>query len=665
MKRTLIIALALTMTLGISAQKKKTGKKADPTVAIFEKQNAEFQAANAELAAKMKAVNDAYYAAKTPAEQDSISKIGMSLYPKMQEAQQAYMKANPSTVLTASFISSECSAMPLDELKAAYDKLDANAKASEFGKEISTEITARENTMPGKPAPMIAKNDIDGKPFSLADLKGNVVIIDFWATWCVPCRASNPHMMRIYNKYHDRGLKMVYVADDDGNVDKLRQAIEKDGVGRPDIYHVLRGLKTLKDKKGDFAGFDRSQDLDDAYGVHEIPTKFLIDRNGNIVGKVESEKWLDEQLSQIYDGKPNRDFHIDGHIDGIDGDSIYLSYDALNTAAQRVACKVENGKFHFDGTLAAKTSQAYLIYMKDVNDPRSQKYAEFFLEPSEIKVNADINDFRNIKEEGSDAQDELMAFNETIKEPMDKITELNAKYEKATNGDERQALHDEMGPYSEQISRAKAEYAKAHPDSPLAPDFLFWTMSRMQYAELKATFDKMPAELKATPRGQMIAKEIESQARVQPGEMAYVIKKEDVMTGKMVDMEKMRGKYVIVDFWASWCVPCRKSNPHMIELYNRYHKKGLEFIYVGDNDSRPQDLKDAIVKDGVKKMHHVLRGLKIIDRKTYQTDRTNDIADHYGIHSLPTKYLIDREGKIVGKFSSEELDKKLKEIFGE
>jgi len=77
-----------------------------------------------------------------------------------------------------------------------------------------------------------------------------------------------------------------------------------------------------------------------------------------------------------------------------------------------------------------------------------------------------------------------------------------------------------------------------------------------------------------------------------------------------------------------------------------------------------EKLKAAIKKDGLQKMHHVMRGLKILDRKTFQTDRTNDISDKYAVHYIPTKFLIDKEGNIVGRLDSDELDAKLAEIFG-
>ena len=102
----------------------------------------------------------------------------------------------------------------------------------------------------------------------------------------------------------------------------------------------------------------------------------------------------------------------------------------------------------------------------------------------------------------------------------------------------------------------------------------------------------------------------------------------------------------------------------MIELYKKYHKKGVEFIFIADDDNNEAKLKAAIKKDGLQKMHHVLRGLKILDRKSLQVDRTNDISDKYAVHYIPTKYLIDKDGKIVGRLEDGKLEAKLKEIFG-
>lgn len=298
MKRTLIIIAAVLMSMGAVAQS-NTSKDNDPVMALYQKQKAEFEAANPEISKKMKDLETAYFAAKDNAKQDSISKAGQAIFVEYEKAQQKYIQDNPSTVYAASIIAPRISRMSLDEIKGAYSKFSEEAKQSRWGKQIFNEFTALDNIQPGKPAPIIAKNDIDGKPFSLADLKGKVVILDFWASWCVPCRKSNPHMMSLYDKYHKAGLDFVYVGDDDSRPEALRQAIEKDGVGREGIHHLLRGLKIVKDENGRTKDFDRSEDVSELYAIHSLPTKYLIGKDGNIIGKVESDEWLDEQLSKL------------------------------------------------------------------------------------------------------------------------------------------------------------------------------------------------------------------------------------------------------------------------------------------------------------------------------------------------------------------------------
>ena len=131
-----------------------------------------------------------------------------------------------------------------------------------------------------------------------------------------------------------------------------------------------------------------------------------------------------------------------------------------------------------------------------------------------------------------------------------------------------------------------------------------------------------------------------------------------------ISLSDYKGKYVLLDFWASWCVPCRAGNPHLKELYAKYHDKGIEFIGVSDDDSKPDAWHKAVEKDGLP-WRHVLRGLDMQKLMNNQPN-PNDISEKYGIHTLPTKILIDPAGKIIGRYSeeSEPLDAELKKIFG-
>ena len=124
---------------------------------------------------------------------------------------------------------------------------------------------------------------------------------------------------------------------------------------------------------------------------------------------------------------------------------------------------------------------------------------------------------------------------------------------------------------------------------------------------------------------------------------------------------------MLLDFWASWCVPCRKGNPHLLSLYANYKDKGLEIIGISDDDKNPDAWKKAIEKDGIGVWKHVLRGMK--QTPEGRADRSTSISDQYGTSTLPTKILIDPQGIIIGRYGADgetddALDKKLAELFG-
>ena len=122
----------------------------------------------------------------------------------------------------------------------------------------------------------------------------------------------------------------------------------------------------------------------------------------------------------------------------------------------------------------------------------------------------------------------------------------------------------------------------------------------------------------------------------------------------------------MVDFWASWCGPCRKGNPHLLSLYSKYKDKGLEIIGVASDDSDPEAWRKAVAKDQIGVWKHILSGLRRLPNGTY--DKSEDIGDQFGIHTLPTKILIDPKGVIIGRYggggeNDEAMDKKMEEIF--
>ena len=260
--------------------------------------------------------------------------------------------------------------------------------------------------------------------------------------------------------------------------------------------------------------------------------------------------------------------------------------------------------------------------------------------------------------------DQQNAFFAGMGDVMAKLEEYNKAYYQTSN---RDSISQLMEPYRKIYLERMTDYMKKYPSTALTANFLRMDTGRMTLEQLKEAYNKLDETARQTSAGKEIAAEIATLDRVAPGNPAPEIAKNDLVTGKPFALSSLKGKVVLLDFWASWCVPCRKSNPHVKALYEKYRKKGFDVVYVADNDSRPEDALKAIEQDGIKKYHHVLRGLKMTkdaNGKMTGYDKSEDVSERYAIHFLPTKYLIDREGKIIGKVNDEELDAKLKEIFG-
>ena len=254
-----------------------------------------FEASLSEINKQSEELEDAYYKANTEEERNAIKEKMEPLSTQLREARLHFIKTHPDSYLSPEFLRFFMSRMSFEELKSVYDNFTDNVKKHGDCAEIVKEINTLERVQPGRQAPDFTANDINGKPFTMSSLRGKVVIIDFWASWCVPCRKSNPHMKSLYDKYHDKGLEMVYVSDDDSKEDAWRKAVEKDGLVGDGFHHVLRGLKWDRSKGID--GIDHTNDISDKYAIHFLPTKYLIDRKGNIVCKIDEGE--DEKLDQL------------------------------------------------------------------------------------------------------------------------------------------------------------------------------------------------------------------------------------------------------------------------------------------------------------------------------------------------------------------------------
>ena len=353
-------------------------------------------------------------------------------------------------------------------------------------------------------------------------------------------------------------------------------------------------------------------------------------------------------------------YTIDGSLKNADGQKIYLMTGSIGET-EMDSTVVSGGKFCFKGTLEGKFLSGNIILGNpyDYTNPNMWQVA---IEPMTITVTGDANDENSVVVKGGKAQEEQDRMQKEMSVFVEPMEEISQKMQATESEAERDSLQKLMEPYQKQYRDYVDNYMRTQTASYYSTSYLSLSMGDMTYEEIKAVWDKLSPDVQQYGvNAKDVKAELETLAKVRPGKAAPDFTAKDI-NGKQFTLSSLKGKVVIIDFWASWCGPCRKSNPHMLQLYKKYHQKGLDMVYVSDDDTneaawRKAVQKDQLIGDG---FHHLLRGLKIIDRQKYTFDKTNDISEKYAIHYLPTKYLIDKQGNIVCKISEGE-DEKLDE----
>ena len=134
-------------------------------------------------------------------------------------------------------------------------------------------------------APEISMKDTEGNTRHLSDLRGKVVLIDFWASWCGPCRRENPNVVKLYKKYHDRGFE-IYSVSLDKEKSAWLKAIKDDGLVWPNHVSDLNGWTSSGGK---------------TYGIMSVPSTVLVDKDGKIIARNLRGSELEKKLSEIFD----------------------------------------------------------------------------------------------------------------------------------------------------------------------------------------------------------------------------------------------------------------------------------------------------------------------------------------------------------------------------
>lgn len=329
---------------------------------------------------------------------------------------------------------------------------------------------------------------------------------------------------------------------------------------------------------------------------------------------------------------------------------------------------IKDGSFSF--TVPYKEPGLYMFYSEAEMKAKHGyiPYAIMVTDPGTVKISADVENFLNSKVTGSKENELYKSLAEKNGKGQQKVMdEIYQKYGKefvnnrnpdTTDVRFKQMMQDYYRLAADdqkvQVANLK-DFIKANPKSFAAIFFLNRYATTLELPELESLYASLPPKYKDTKSGKSIPTVIEARKITAIGKIAPDFSQPDTL-GNAVKLSDFRGKYILVDFWASWCGPCRAENPNLLKTFNKYKDRGFTVLGVSlDQPGKKDSWLAAIHKDG-------LEWTQVSDLKFWD----NDVAVLYGIKAIPTNLLLDKNGKIIAKdLRGADLDKKLAEVLGD
>ncbi len=349
----------------------------------------------------------------------------------------------------------------------------------------------------------------------------------------------------------------------------------------------------------------------------------------------------------------DNEFLISGTANGIEnGKKVFVEIQDENGVIAKDTGVIENGKFELKGSTDNIDLGFIRIENEKINLP-------IILEEGKIKINIVKDSLQKSTIEGTFNNDKFQKFNNESVAILEKVKkfekENNPKMQKALTENDTVTVNKikkEYKNFQNDMNDYSKTFIKNNPDAFISVLLLenFLMREYIPATEIKSFYDKLDKKLVNTKSAQNIKKTLDLMLAVVIGKPAPKFSAKSP-EGKLISLDESLGKVTIVDFWASWCAPCRKENPNVVALYNEYHSKGLNIIGVSlDQDAKKW--KDAIAKDNLSWIH--VSNLKYWDEP---------IGKQYGISSIPATFILDAKGNIVAKdLRGDALRAKVKEL---
>ena len=342
-------------------------------------------------------------------------------------------------------------------------------------------------------------------------------------------------------------------------------------------------------------------------------------------------------------------YSIKGKIEGAKDGTAYLkSYQGGRSVPVDTA-ELKNGKFKFTGSVDAPV--LHLIYINNLPMPIA-----FFLENKDITITASVDSLDKAVIKGSPETDLFIEFNKgmpSLKRSME-IRQDFMKAQTARDTARLRALSQEIDSIREKQKNYYIDFVNSHTNSVVGAFLASQMFQAISPDEQKNLVDEYEKNIGDHPYVTDMKNTMKSLAEIEQKTKATAIGREapgftlKTKDGKDINLADFRGKYVLLDFWASWCQPCRRENPNSVKAYKAFNSKGFEILGISLDKDRNAWIK-AVKDDGL--------------LWTQVIDPDGNVARQYNVSSIPSTFLLDKDGKIIAKnLRGEALVRKLNEI---